>query len=109
MADTPQTTAPGSPPAAAHPILDLRRQIDRVFDSFFGGFPFTMRGFEVPGFPASIPAMDVVETGEGFEVRADLPGLSEKEIEVSVADGVLTLKGEKKAERDEKKESYHLS
>lgn len=109
MAQTPQTTPSGSPPATTHPILDLRRQIDRVFDSFFGGFPFTLRGFEVPGFPASVPAMDVVENEDAFEVRADLPGIDEKDVELSIAEGVLTLKGEKKAEREEKKENYHLS
>ncbi len=56
----------------------------------------------------TMPAVDVVETEKAYEVTADLPGMDEKNIEVKVADGVLTIKGEKQQEKEEKKKDYYL-
>jgi HSP20 family protein len=55
-----------------------------------------------------MPAVDVVETEKAYEVTADLPGMDEKNIEVKVVDGVLTIKGEKQQEKEEKKKDYYL-
>ena len=52
--------------------------------------------------------MDLVERHEAFEMTAELPGLDEKNIEVNVANGVLTVKGQKEEDKVEKKEDFHL-
>jgi HSP20 family protein len=53
------------------------------------------------------PAVDVVETPERYEVRAELPGVKKEDVEISVENNVLTLRGERKFEKDEQKESFH--
>jgi HSP20 family protein len=58
---------------------------------------------------ASAPAVDVVEKETAYEITAELPGMDEKNIELTVADDMLTIKGEKREEREEKKKDYYLS
>jgi alcohol dehydrogenase len=57
----------------------------------------------------SAPAVDFAETEKGYEVTAELPGMDEKNIEVKFADGVLTIKGEKQEEKEEKKKDYYMN
>jgi HSP20 family protein len=52
--------------------------------------------------------MDVTETDKEIEITAELPGLEEKDVEVNVADNVLTIRGEKKAEKEEKSKNYQI-
>ena len=58
-------------------------------------------------FPTT-PAVDLVESEKAYEITAELPGMDEKNIEVKVADGTLTIKGEKQEEKEEKKKDYYL-
>jgi HSP20 family protein len=60
------------------------------------------------GAPDAAPAIGLVERDHAFEMTAELPGLEDKNIEVNVANGVLTVKGQKEDERVEKKEDFHL-
>lgn len=53
------------------------------------------------------PHVDLVENDKSVVVKADIPGVDPKDIEITVADGMLTIKGEKKEEREEKKQNYH--
>jgi HSP20 family protein len=77
------------------PAFDtLQREIDRVFDAFSGGF-FT-RGDGAP-----FPSVDVAETDREIKVSCELPGLEEKDVQVSLVDNVLTIRGEKRAEHEE--------
>jgi HSP20 family protein len=55
-----------------------------------------------------MPSMDVSETDKEIEITTELPGLEEKDIQLNVADDVLTVRGEKKNEREESKKDYHL-
>ena len=55
-----------------------------------------------------MPAVDVVESEKAYEITSELPGMDEKNIEVKVADGVLTIKGEKREEKEEKQKDYYL-
>ena len=104
--------APTAP--AWRPFESLRREIDRLFEDFDGGlWParsrrsfFDMAPFSGPAWAA--PAVDFAETDKGYEVTAELPGMDEKDIEVKFADGVLTIKGEKQDEKEEKKKDYYL-
>lgn len=77
--------------------------IDRWFESF--ELPALERMFERDRF--WVPAFDVSETDEHIVVKADLPGIDPKELDISITGNVLTVKGEKKQEREEKGESYH--
>jgi len=104
-----QTAAPMAGPAWP-PFDNLRREIDRVFDSFHRGWPFPFPrssfDFDLPSRRLAgwnvAPAVDVTEREKDYEITAELPGLDEKDIEVKVANGVLTIKGEKKDEKEEK-------
>ena len=104
-----------SAPATWPPFESLRQEIDRVFDDFGGAFwrrPFRPLA-DVESLLSrrmkSIPAVDVTETDKAFEITAELPGMDEKNVEVKTANGGLTIKGEKKDEREEKKKDYYLS
>jgi HSP20 family protein len=101
------------------PFEGLRREIDRLFDDFDVGFwrsPFRRSIFDVEPVGSrklsawsAAPAVDVTEKENAFEVTAELPGLDEKNVEVKLVNGELTIKGEKKEEKEERKKDYHLS
>ncbi|HEY6028485.1 MAG TPA: Hsp20/alpha crystallin family protein, partial [Pseudolabrys sp.] len=55
-----------------------------------------------------VPSTDVTETDKEIEITAELPGLEEKDVQVNLADGVLTIRGEKNAEKEEKDKNYRL-
>ena len=87
--------------AEEHPFLALHREMDRLFDDFFRGFdqsPFD--GGRSWG--AFSPSVDVREDEKELVVKAELPGMEEKDVEVSLTDRGLTIKGEKRAEKEEK-------
>jgi HSP20 family protein len=85
----------------AKPFSVLQSEIDRVFDNFI-----PWRGsFEPMAFS---PSMEVTETDKSIEITTELPGLDEKDIDISLADDILTIRGEKKAEKEEKKKNYRL-
>ena len=87
---------------AAEPFTSLQREIDRLFDDFTRGWP------ALGGTTQLVPSMDVTETDKEIELSAELPGLQEKDVQINVADNVLTIKGEKKAEKEEKDKNYRL-
>jgi len=106
-----------APPGWA-PFDTIRREIDRIFDRFNLGtwdFPFGRRGFdlEVPWTRAAgmalAPAVDVVEKDNEYEITVELPGMDEKNIELKLSNGVLTIKGEKKEEKEERQKDYYMS
>ncbi|MDG4880398.1 Hsp20/alpha crystallin family protein [Mesorhizobium sp. WSM4884] len=99
------------------PFESLRREIDRLFDDFH---PFDLRlpstrSFFGRDFPALrsdwsvAPAMDLIEKANEYEITAELPGIDEKNVEIKLANNVLTIKGEKKEEKEEKEKDYYLS
>jgi HSP20 family protein len=82
------------------PFLALHREMNRLFDDFFRGFDLPGPGPFGLGWSGNWPIVEVRESDKEVKVTAELPGLEEKDVEVTLADGVLTLKGEKKHERD---------
>jgi len=91
----------------AEPFFSLQREIDRLFDDFARGFP-TLTSFGNGNGGKLMPSVDVVETDKEIEITAELPGLEEKDVQLNVADNILTIRGEKKAEREEKDKDYRL-
>ena len=94
----------------ANPFSALKAEVDSLFDSFIGGLPaFSgMFGSSGGGGFALTPHMDVTETDKEIVVEAELPGIDEKDVSLALQDGVLTIRGEKKHERDEEKENYRM-
>ena len=98
------------------PFESLRREVDRLFEDFDRDLwrPLRRSAFDVEPFWrcqlkwGGAPAVDVVETDNAYELTADLPGIDEKNIEVKLAQGGLTIKGEKQEEKEEKKKDYYV-
>ena len=87
-----------------HPFSLLRQEMNTLFDNFFRGFelePFKGR------FGAFSPSIDVKESDKDISVTAELPGLDDKDIHVSLSGDSLTIKGEKKEEKEEKGKDYY--
>lgn len=87
-------------------------------DRFWGGFSLPALRRASAAAPAKtassvfemvVPAVDVTEDAAAFVVTAELPGMTEKDVEVSVAGGMLTLKGEKQQEKEEHKKDFYLT
>ncbi len=94
-----------------HPLETLRRQIN----SMFNDLPIRRAAHEFEpferffsGLPAA-PAVEIVEKEKEFAIAAELPGLDEKNVEVKLANGTLTISGEKKDEREQKEKDYYFS
>lgn len=100
-----------------HPLEKLRHQVDRLFDEFGHGLhlPFGRRSMDVEPFwrrelmGHAMPSVDIAEKSKTFEITAELPGMEEKDIEISLTNGNLVIKGEKKEESEEKDKDYYLS
>lgn len=86
------------------PFSLFRNEMNRLFDNFF-------RGFDIEPFEKRLgsfyPDIDVTETDKEIKVSAELPGMDDKDIDVSLTKNALTLKGEKKEEKEEKKKDYY--
>ena len=89
---------------APSPFLSLQRDMNRLFDEAFRGFDLAPFGISDRFFGGGVswPNIEVAETHKGIKVIAELPGLDEKDIDVYLANGVLTISGEKHAETEDK-------
>lgn len=86
-------------------LSSIYNRMDRIFDDFFGGRPAFLRP-DTGDWDWS-PPVDVSESDNHVEIRAEVPGLSQDDVSVSVTENVLTLKGEKKQESEVKDETVH--
>ncbi len=87
------------------PFDSLHREMDRLFEDFFTGSRLPTRfGLADNGLQSLSPQVDVVEKKSDYIISAELPGMDEDDIDVTVTDGVLTLTGEKKTEHTEGEE-----
>jgi HSP20 family protein len=87
-----------------HPLLSLHREVNRLFDDVF-------RGFDLPSFAgfgggAAWPNLELGESDREIRITVELPGLKQSDVELSVAEGVLTLRGEKKMETEDAERGY---
>jgi HSP20 family protein len=79
----------------------LQSDLNRVFDTFFGGRPAT------DATRRWVPAMDLVETDDNLVLKADLPGLDKNDVEIEIKDGVLTISGERRTAHEGSSNGYH--
>jgi HSP20 family protein len=107
--------AAGVPMQDWEPMRSLRNQIDRLLVDF--DWPDLRRAWPrrsalVPQAwfeaTAAIPPVDLIERNGGYELQAELPGLTDQQIEVKLANGMMTIKGEKSSEKVEDEDDYHL-
>ncbi|MDH7500202.1 MAG: Hsp20/alpha crystallin family protein [candidate division NC10 bacterium] len=85
-------------------FLSLQKEMDRLFGQYFG----RMRGPEEESLAAAwAPAVDIYETEDKVVLKAELPGLKKDHIDIQIRENTLTLKGEKKFEKEVKEENYH--
>lgn len=80
-------------------FTSLKDEMDKLFDEFWRKRPFFETGWS--------PELDVAETSENIIVKVEVPGLDPKDIDISITGGTLTLKGEKREEKEEKDKYYH--
>ncbi|MBW2083600.1 MAG: Hsp20/alpha crystallin family protein [Deltaproteobacteria bacterium] len=84
--------------------IDLfRREIDSLFDRFFEGWPFEV----TPSESQWIPSVDLSETNKEYIVRAEIPGVDPKDFDIALNNNVLTIRGERKHEKETKEENFH--
>jgi len=100
------------------PLEKLRQQVDHLFEDFghrSNLSPFSRGLFDVDPFwrrelgGHSLPAVDITEKDNSFEITAELPGMDQKNIEIKLSNGSLIIKGEKKQDKEEKHKGYYLS
>ena len=100
-------TTPSPYREEADPFLTLHREMNRLFDDVFRTFDIAPFGsFGGMGRMAGWPSIEVIETDKDVRVSAELPGLEEKDVEVLMSDGVLTIRGEKRSEVEDKERAF---
>jgi len=110
-----EASAQPSRVAEWRPFDNLRGQVDRLFRDFERGFLQAPLYRDIDNFLhrdlgfAVTPAVDIVEKDNAFEVTAELPGIDAKNIELQLSNGVLTIKGEKTEEKEEKTKDRYVS
>jgi HSP20 family protein len=118
MAEVPVETKKAVPAPMSDPFRSLRNEVDRLFDRFAAGLrlPSGRHMFEMEpvglygsSFTFPTPAVEVTEDDKMFKITAELPGLEQKDIEVILSGDTLTLKGEKRYEKNEKDKDRHMS
>ena len=87
-----------------HPLYDLQRDMAEMFNGLSRNFNFPYLGEEFAHFS---PRIDMVEVNGNFEVTAELPGMNAEDVELNVAHDRLTIKGEKKLEKEEETDLYY--
>ncbi|HID98060.1 MAG TPA: Hsp20/alpha crystallin family protein [Thermodesulfobacteriaceae bacterium] len=81
-------------------LTSLRKEMDNLWENFFGGTEL------MPFEGEWVPSIDVSETDDSITVKAEIPGIDPKDIQISLSGNLLTIKGEKKEETEEKKKNY---
>jgi HSP20 family protein len=110
MARNPMTPfRPGGGMFPGDPFLSLHREMNRLFDDVFRGAALPAAGTQGRGVSNFVNAsMNVSETENEIRLTAELPGVTEQDIDISLDDDVLTIRGEKKFERADDKENFHF-
>ncbi|WP_062224323.1 Hsp20/alpha crystallin family protein [Aureimonas sp. D3] len=109
-------TLAGAPAGNWPPLEAWRHDMDQLFDRLVARSPFARRlplaferGLSDARFFPAVPAMDVLEHEDAYEITAELPGLDEKNIEVKLSNDTLTITGEKKQADEEQRKDVYLS
>lgn len=89
------------------PFLSLHREVNRLFDDVFRGFASGLPSFgNASAFGGGWPSVEISDTDKEIKLTAEVPGLEEKDIKLLLNDGVLTLKGDKRSESEDKDRQF---
>ncbi len=102
-----KTTSPAKKTEVS-PVAELHSRMNNLFNSFFDENRFWPE-LGRNGKDSFMPCFEISETAKNIEITAEIPGVEEKDIDVSLDGGILTVKGEKKSEHDEKNKDYHIT
>ena len=94
-----------APLSGFDPFTTLHREMNRLFDDALRGWPSAPAS---SGGGVMAPRMNVSETEDEIRVEAELPGVSEKDVNIELSDDLLTIRGEKQAQREDKNQNYHI-
>ncbi|MCE8005956.1 Hsp20/alpha crystallin family protein [Aestuariivita sp.] len=89
-------------------LRSMQQEVNQMLERFRSGQPERLTEFLSANGASDFPAIDVAETDDAIEITAEVPGMEEDDLDVSVAGGVLTLKGEKSSDREESDKDYYL-
>lgn len=89
-------------------LQSMQREMSEFFDRFRGIQPSSPGEFFEALHAPMFPALDIAETDNEMEITAEIPGVKEDDLDISISNGVLTLKGEKSSDHEEKEQDYHL-
>lgn len=102
---------PGRKKETEHPMVSLKSRMDQLFDEFFRGFQEPMGLWSTPFASLEksdfVPRVDVSENEKEIQLHAELPGMTEKDIQLTLDNGMLVVRGEKKQEEEQKDKNYH--
>jgi HSP20 family protein len=98
-----EQTTPSRYREEGDPFMTLHREMNRLFDDVFRGFDLTPVGMSRM---ASWPHVEVIENDKDVRISAELPGIEGKDVEVLMGEGVLTIRGEKKSEIEDKERAF---
>ena len=85
-------------------VINMQREINKMFDNFFRGG--TLEDGSL-GSSVWTPAVDVEERDDEYQVKVELPGVNKDDVKITMQDNVLTIRGEKKQEKESKNSNYH--
>lgn len=88
-----------------HPFSHVQKEMNRLFDDFFRGLDVSSFGDAALG--KFSPSIDIQDGEKEIKIKAELPGMDEKDVEVLLTENALTIKGEKKEEKEDKRENYY--
>jgi HSP20 family protein len=88
------------------PFLSLHREMNRLFDDVFRGFNAPAGFTKLPGLGSAWPKLEISDTDKEVKIAAEVPGMEEKDIEVLLDDGSLTIRGEKTSDTDDKDKQF---
>ncbi len=90
-----------------NPVYSLQKEMNTIFDDFFKRSDLMPFEREPKRFGTFSPSVDVKDNSKDVTIKAELPGMDEKDIEVSLTEGAITIKGEKKEEKEDKGKNYY--
>ncbi|MCG6207593.1 Hsp20/alpha crystallin family protein [Rhodopseudomonas sp. HC1] len=93
-------------PFNGDPFVSLQREMNRLFDDVFRGFDTPALATRFPAFGTSWPKLEIADSDKALTILAEVPGLAEKDIEVLLDDGALTIRGEKTSDTEDKDKQF---
>ncbi len=100
--------APANRNELVDPFATFRREMDRMFDEFFGSRSLWGTYFPVTTSGEVLPELDLIETDDAYKLVVELPGVDPQDVSIELRGDLLTIRGEKKAEHEEKEENRYL-